>query len=130
MKRRIAFAVFLVYLGVVAAIGLLPRYNSQVDLDCELIRRSGAMLWSENLDDVPVQPDGLDVQHLREVAASCGYPRERWMTTPSPQPTATFSPNCFNEAVAYNQSGGEQNRMELAIERLLECREYFTTATP
>lgn len=91
------------------------------------MERLGYTLWSPNLDGVVAE--GVSVDDLREIADDCGFPRSTW-NTPTPMPTPTYSPDCINEAIAYNQTGGESDRMAQSIERIRGCVLAQTPTAP
>lgn len=114
----------LVLANVVLVIGIVTQMNtfsSRPEMDCLVIEQLGMTLWSHGLDD------NLEARDLRAKSGQCGFPPSYWEVTPMPTPT--FSVGCIDNSIAYIQSGGEEMRVEAAINGIEQCLDYWSTAT-
>ena len=130
-KNAATFVITLLSLSLILILFVvIVSTQENTNQDCLLVQKAGPMIWSHNFDGLPVQPDGIDIAHLREIAAGCGYPQSMWAVTPTWAPTATFSPGCYAEGQQYLSSEVDPRRQGQAVVRIRECRAaLMATAT-
>lgn len=116
---KLLIVVYIVLVGIIVV--MTSGFASRPVMDCLVIEQLGMTLWSHGLDD------NLEARDLRAKSGQCGFPPSYWEVTPMPTPT--FSVGCIDNSIAYMQSGGEEMRVEAAINGIEQCLDYWSTAT-